>query len=48
MKDIDNEGFDRIVTTLGTPGIKQAVYNTGINFTDIGGAVLKNINKLLS
>lgn len=48
MKNIDNDGFDRAISMLGTPGIKQAIYNTGINFTDMGGLILKNINKLLN
>jgi len=43
VEKLDNQGFDRLVSILDTPGIKQVIYNTGINFTDAAGAVLKRI-----
>lgn len=30
MTNIDNDGFDKVISLLGTPGIKQVIYNTGI------------------
>lgn len=42
IEKFKNEDFDKILTILGTPGIKQLVYNTNINFTDIAGSILKD------
>ena len=39
-----NQDFDRVVALLGTTGIKQAIYNSGINFVDIAGFVLKRFH----
>jgi len=40
-----NQDFDRVVAFLGTPGIKQAIYNSGIDFVDIAGWVLRRLSK---
>lgn len=43
-ENLDNEGLDRLVAMINTPGIKQAVYNTGINFAGMAGSILNKIN----
>lgn len=39
-----NQDFDRVVGLLGTPGIKQSIYKSGINFVDIAGIVLRKLS----
>ncbi len=43
VNSLDNQGFDRLLGILGLPGIKQALYNSGINFTDTLGWILKKL-----
>ena len=38
-----NEDFDRLLTLLGLPAVKQLIYNTSINFADMAGAILKHL-----
>lgn len=45
VNKFDNKDFDKLITVLKTPGLKQLIYNTGINFTDIGGKILKALGK---
>lgn len=45
INGFDNSDFDRIVQILDTPGIKQIVYNTGLNFSDMAGSILKVFNQ---
>ncbi len=40
-----NEDFDKIISILGTPGIKQAVYKSRIDVFDKIGRIFKIINK---
>ncbi len=40
-----NDDFDKMITALEIPGVKQVLYNTGIGFTDRVGKVLKIIEK---
>ena len=40
---LDNDGFDKMVAITDTPGIKQLLYNTRLNFLDIVGTILKRI-----
>lgn len=40
-----NDDFDKLVSALEIPGVKQIIYNTGIGFTDLVGKVLKIIEK---
>lgn len=35
IESFENKDYDRLLSLLGTPGIKQLLYNTGINFADI-------------
>jgi len=44
VNNLDDRGFDRLLGLLGTPGIKQAVYSSGINFTDMAGSILRKIS----
>lgn len=41
IDEFDNNDFDKLVSFLGTPGIKQMLYNTGIDFVDMVGSILK-------
>ncbi|MEG6523874.1 dehydrogenase [Desulfotomaculum sp. 1211_IL3151] len=45
LEKLDNKGLDRLITTMGTPGIKHVFYDTDINFIDMAGEVLKGIYK---
>lgn len=36
-----NNDFDKLLSLLGTPGIKQTIYNSKINFVDAAGSILK-------
>ena len=45
IEKFENKDFDRLLSILGTPGIKQAAYNLPINFTDLIGSILKLIEK---
>jgi flavin-dependent dehydrogenase len=38
----DNNDFDKMVSLLNTPGIKQLLYNTGMNFIDIAGNIMQH------
>ena len=43
IEKFSNEDFDKLISFLGTPGIKQLIYNTNINFTDMAGSILKEL-----
>lgn len=38
-----NDDFDRLIALLGTPGLKQLIYNTDIDFTNNFGRIIKHI-----
>lgn len=40
-----NDDFDKLISSLVLPGVKQAIYNTGIGFTDMIGKALKIMEK---
>lgn len=41
----DNADFDKLVAVLDTPGIKQLLYNSKLDFVGMAGKVLKHITK---
>lgn len=43
IERLDNNGLDKMITVLNTPGIKQTMYSSGINFVDAFGSLLKNL-----
>ncbi|MDO7786445.1 FAD-dependent oxidoreductase [Desulforamulus aquiferis] len=43
MEKLDNNGLDKMVAITDTPGIKQLMYNTRLNFLDIVGTILKKV-----
>lgn len=43
FEKLDNDGLNKMVAITDTPGIKQLVYNTRLNFLDVIGAVLKRV-----
>lgn len=45
INKFDNADFDKLLTVLDVPGIKQLTYNVPINFVEMAGSVLKRINK---
>jgi digeranylgeranylglycerophospholipid reductase len=45
IEGFSNDDFDRLISFLSTPGIKQIAYHTNINFSDMAGRLLKLINK---
>lgn len=46
FESLDNDGLDRLLSILGTPGIKQLIYNTEINFADMIGPIQQQVNKI--
>jgi flavin-dependent dehydrogenase len=40
-----NDDFDRLISALEIPGVKQIIYNTGISFSDIVGKILNIMQK---
>jgi flavin-dependent dehydrogenase len=42
---LNNKDYDRLITTIGLPGIKQLFYDTSFNVGKYGGEILKIINK---
>lgn len=42
LEKFDNKDFDKLISIIGTPVIKQLIYNTEIEFTDIVGRFLNN------
>lgn len=42
---LDNAGLDRLISIIGSPGIKQAIYNSGINFVDMAGGLLQRLSR---
>lgn len=45
INNFTNADFDKVVSILGAPVIKQAVYNTRIDFVAKAGSILKKLNK---
>jgi hypothetical protein len=45
VEKLDNDGYDKLIAVLDTPGVKQITYNTNIDFVDIAGRILKHITK---
>jgi digeranylgeranylglycerophospholipid reductase len=45
INKFDNNDFDKLVSLLGTPVIKQMLYNTEIDFSGLAGSILKQFNK---
>lgn len=45
IEKFENKDFDRLLSILGTPGIKQSIYNVPINYADFIGSILKLMNK---
>lgn len=43
IEKFENKDFDKLLSILGTPGIKQAVYNAPVNYADFIGSILKLI-----
>ncbi|MHB1394347.1 MAG: FAD-dependent oxidoreductase [Clostridia bacterium] len=45
IEKFDNDDFDKLIATLDTPGIKQILYNTNIDFADMAGRIIKHMTK---
>ncbi|MFZ5644679.1 MAG: FAD-dependent oxidoreductase [Bacillota bacterium] len=46
FESLNNEDLDRLISAIDTPGVKQLIYNTGLNFVDFFGPIQRQINKL--
>ena len=45
INKFNNDDFDKLISVLNIPGVKQMLYNTGISFTDMFGSLLKRVYK---
>lgn len=45
VNKFDNNDYDKLLSFINTPGVKQIIYNTKINFADMAGRILKHIVK---
>ncbi|MFZ5644034.1 MAG: NAD(P)-binding protein [Bacillota bacterium] len=48
MNTADNKDYDRLVSAIGKPGIKQVTYNTNIDFVRMGSAVIAHAKNAAS
>lgn len=48
FEKLDNDGLNNLLRAIGTPGIKQLIYNTNINLTDIVGSIQRKLNNHLN
>jgi digeranylgeranylglycerophospholipid reductase len=46
IEKFSNDDFDKIIKLLNTPGVKQLVYNTHIDFADMFGNILKHFKEV--
>ncbi|MDF2522463.1 MAG: Dehydrogenase (flavoprotein)-like protein [Clostridiales bacterium] len=44
IEKFENKDFDKLLSLLGTPGVKQTVYNTPLNFGDLLGRLIQLTN----
>jgi flavin-dependent dehydrogenase len=44
----DNQAMDKIIAFLGTPGIKQSIYNTNIDIIRFGSSLTGHLKKVFS
>jgi flavin-dependent dehydrogenase len=45
INKFNNDDFDKMIAAIEIPGVKQALYNTNIGFTDLVGSILKQFQK---
>ncbi len=45
VNKFDNNDFDRLLATVGKPGVKQLIYNTHIDFVENIGRIIKTFAK---
>ncbi|HUW64897.1 MAG TPA: dehydrogenase [Spirochaetia bacterium] len=43
FETMNNDGYDKLIGTLGNPIVQGAIYHTGLNFADIIGGILKGV-----
>lgn len=43
LNGFDNKDFDRLISIIDTPVLKQLLYNTKLNFTDLAGTIMKHL-----
>lgn len=46
FEKIDNVGLDKMLAALNTPGIKQTMFNTGINMVGLTGTILRQFSQI--
>lgn len=42
---LDNRGYDRLIASLGMPGVRSLLYKTSLNWIPLGSSVIRQINK---
>lgn len=42
LNGFDNKDFDKLISLIDTPGIKQLLYNTRLNFIDLVGSIMQH------
>lgn len=45
FNQLDNKGYDTLITTIGIPGVRSLLYKTTINWIPLGSSIIKQINK---
>jgi digeranylgeranylglycerophospholipid reductase len=45
IEKFDNDDYDKLISAIDTPGIKQIVYNTNIDLADMAGRIIKHMTK---
>lgn len=45
LNGFDNKDFDKLISLMDTPGVKQLLYNTGLNFMDFAGNIMQHFQK---
>lgn len=45
VEKYNNDDFDKLIAVLDLPPVKQLIYNTGLDFVDIAGRVIKHLTK---
>jgi flavin-dependent dehydrogenase len=45
FNQLDNEGYDSLIASIGFPGVRTLLYKTSINWIPLGSSIIKQINK---
>ncbi|HEY8421346.1 MAG TPA: NAD(P)-binding protein [Thermoclostridium sp.] len=45
FNQLDNKGYDSLLSAMGLPGVRTLLYKTTINWIPLGSSIIKKINK---